>query len=458
MGQQEKTLAHVFSAFCDFLINLASILAAFVIVKLFSKELDSVGGTAVAISFAVAILTVVVYFVFDLYSSKVFIRLHIQILKITIAQALIFAVAFVMCAIFLQKNDYYYVVLISTAISYLFIVVKKIITIKFVHYLRITKIREKKVIIVGSSPAGEEYEKQVNENKHYGFSVIGYVAGAKKEMKNKLGTYAQLDSIIKEKHPHEIVIALDSREMHNLQHIIEICDRNGIRTVIIPSLYKYFKSKCQVDVIGNMPIINTRAIPLDNTVNAAMKRVLDIIVSLTMIILTSPLMIFAFIGVRLSSKGPVIFKQKRVGRNNEEFTMYKFRSMRVNEMSDTAWTTNEDRRKTRFGTFLRKTGIDELPQLFNVLFGSMSIVGPRPELPKFVEEYSKTIPLYKVKHQVKPGITGLAQIYGYRGNTSIERRIELDIKYIESWSIYSDIKIILITPFKMFNRNEKYVK
>jgi lipopolysaccharide/colanic/teichoic acid biosynthesis glycosyltransferase len=107
---------------------------------------------------------------------------------------------------------------------------------------------------------------------------------------------------------------------------------------------------------------------------------------------------------------------------------------------------------------LRKTGIDELPQLFNVLFGSMSIVGPRPELPKFVEAYSKTVPLYNVKHQVKPGITGLAQIYGYRGDTSIERRIELDIKYIETWSVYNDLKIIITTPFKMFNRNEKYVK
>ena len=154
----------------------------------------------------------------------------------------------------------------------------------------------------------------------------------------------------------------------------------------------------------------------------------------------------------------VIFKQKRVGKNNEIFTMYKFRSMKENDQSDTAWTTDEDPRKTRFGTFMRKTGIDELPQLFNVLFGSMSIIGPRPELPKYVEEYSKKIPLYMVKHQVKPGITGLAQIFGYRGDTSIEKRIEMDIQYIENWSIFYDIKILVITPFKMFNRNEKYVK
>ena len=138
--------------------------------------------------------------------------------------------------------------------------------------------------------------------------------------------------------------------------------------------------------------------------------------------------------------------------------MYKFRSMKVNEMSDTTWTTDYDPRKTRFGTFMRKTGIDELPQFFNVLFGSMSIIGPRPELPNFVEQYSKTIPLYRVKHQVKPGITGLAQIYGFRGNTSIEKRIEMDIKYIENWSLFNDVKILFLTPFKMFNRNEKYVK
>ena len=145
-------------------------------------------------------------------------------------------------------------------------------------------------------------------------------------------------------------------------------------------------------------------------------------------------------------------------KNNQKFTLYKFRSMRVNDQEQTGWTTPEDKRKTRFGTFMRKTGIDELPQFFNVLFGSMSIIGPRPELPAFVEKYSKTSPLYKVKHQVKPGITGLAQIYGFRGDTSIEGRIELDIKYIENWSMFNDIKILVSTPFKMFNRNEKYVK
>ena len=211
-------------------------------------------------------------------------------------------------------------------------------------------------------------------------------------------------------------------------------------------------------MVGDLPVINTRAIPLDNIANMVLKRFMDIVISLILIAITLPIMLIAAVGVKLSSKGPVIFKQKRVGKNNKIFTMYKFRSMKMNDESDTAWTTNNDPRKTKFGTFMRKTGIDELPQLFNVLFGSMSIIGPRPELPTFVEQYSKTIPLYRVKHQVKPGITGLAQIYGFRGDTSIEKRIELDIQYIENWSLVNDVKILFITPFKMFNRNEKYEK
>ncbi len=456
MGQIEKNLAHFLSAIADFLLNFASIIVALVLVKrqIFN---DSVGGTAVAISVAVAFATVLIYFVFDLYSTKVFAKLHSQIIKILIAQLLNLAVGIVFLAIFARVSDYYIVALISVGISSLLLIIKKIITTKFIHYLRITKKRVKKVIIVGGSGAGKEYEKQVNLNKHYGYVVVGYVS-VNREINGKLGTYLELDEIIKKYKPHEVVLALSSSEEHNLQSIVEVCDNNGTRAMIIPTTYRYFKAKCQVDMIGNVPVINTRTIPLDSVANAIMKRTMDIIISSLMILVLSPVMLFALIGVKLSSKGPAIFKQKRVGRNNEEFTMYKFRSMRVNEMSDTAWTTNEDKRKTKFGTFLRKTGIDELPQLFNVLFGSMSIVGPRPELPKFVEEYSKTIPLYKVKHQVKPGITGLAQIYGYRGDTSIERRIELDIKYIEEWSVYNDIKIILTTPFKMFNRNEKYVK
>ena len=162
------------------------------------------------------------------------------------------------------------------------------------------------------------------------------------------------------------------------------------------------------------------------------------------------------IGVKLSSPGPVLFKQIRVGYNRKEFQMLKFRSMRVNEKQDTAWSTNRDSRKTVYGSFIRKFSLDELPQLFNVLKGDMSLVGPRPELPHFVEKFREEIPLYMVKHQVRPGITGWAQINGFRGDTDVARRIELDLWYIDHWSIALDLKILLKTVFggKMVNSEE----
>ena len=169
-------------------------------------------------------------------------------------------------------------------------------------------------------------------------------------------------------------------------------------------------------------------------------------------------MLYAALGVKLTSRGPVIFKQKRVGLNKKLFTMYKFRSMKLNTESGTAWSKNADPRKTKFGSFLRKFSIDELPQFYNVLKGDMSLVGPRPEIPFFVDSFQEQIPLYMVKHQVKPGITGLAQVRGYRGDTSIEKRIECDIEYIENWNLLLDIQILLQTAIKAFKNDEQLVK
>jgi exopolysaccharide biosynthesis polyprenyl glycosylphosphotransferase len=210
----------------------------------------------------------------------------------------------------------------------------------------------------------------------------------------------------------------------------------------------------QIDSLNGLPLINLRRIPLDNLGNAFLKRAMDVVGSLLLIVVTSPLMLFAAIGVKLSSPGPIIFKQRRVGLNKKEFYMYKFRSMKVNAASDTAWSTNSDDRKTRFGSFIRKCSIDELPQFFNVLKGDMSLVGPRPELPHYVEQFKEEIPLYMVKHQVRPGITGWAQVCGLRGDTSIEDRIRHDVYYIENWTLLFDIKILFLTLFKSVNREK----
>ena len=226
----------------------------------------------------------------------------------------------------------------------------------------------------------------------------------------------------------------------------------------LPVTYGFFKSARQIERVGSLPIVNVHTTPLDNPANAALKRAVDIIGSLALIVLTSPIMLVTAIGVRLSSPGPILFRQIRAGKMGKNFMMYKFRSMRINSLSNRGWTTDTDSRKTKFGNFIRKTAIDELPQLFNVLRGDMSLVGPRPEMPVFVEQFKEIIPLYMIKHYVKPGMTGLAQIKGLRGDTSVEDRIHEDIEYIENWTFFMDMYILLKTPFVAINKNEKFVE
>jgi len=197
---------------------------------------------------------------------------------------------------------------------------------------------------------------------------------------------------------------------------------------------------------------------LSNTFNALVKRCMDIVGSLICIVLFSPIMLLTAIAVKVTSKGPLIFKQERVGLHNEPFRMYKFRTMYVQteEEERKGWTHKDDPRITKIGRFLRKTSLDEFPQLFNVLKGDMSLVGPRPERPQYVEKFREEIPRYMIKHQVRPGMTGWAQVNGYRGDTSIRKRIEHDLYYIENWTIGLDIKILFLTVFKGFINKNAY--
>ncbi len=456
MNQNSGKAWAICNAFVDMIINIASMYSAMLIL---GYEENTYSKTTMAIATICAVASVVVYFASDMYSSKVLERLHKVIIKLAGAEFFIISVLIVVIAVVTEYSDPYYKLLfLSIALSFGTMTVKNTLVIKISHGLRKSQKHKRTVLLVGNGRSAFAYKKQIDDNPHYGYKVIGCVSDKHTDDLECHGSYSELGAVLERLNPDEVVIALSIKEEPMVQEFIDACEKAGVRASIVPPIYRYFKSKCQVDMIGSLPVINTRDIPLDNPANAVIKRVMDIVLSLLAIIVTSPIMIVAALGVRLSSKGPVIFKQQRVGKNNKIFTMYKFRSMRVNDQETTGWTTPTDSRKTKFGTFMRKTGIDELPQFFNVLFGSMSIVGPRPEMPTFVEKYSKTVPLYKVKHQVKPGITGLAQIYGFRGDTSIEGRIEMDIKYIENWTFFNDIKILLSTPFKMFNRNEKYVK
>lgn len=314
----------------------------------------------------------------------------------------------------------------------------------------------KHVILIGSGPLAKEYLNAVYKNKALGFSVLGYISSSQalKHLRY-LGNYDNIYETLDLFNADEVVVALEADEFQLLPQVISSCEKSGTKLCVIPFYSRYMPSNPYMDEIDGIPLINMRRIPLDNLLNAMAKRTIDIIGSLVLIILSSPIMLTAVIGTKLSSPGPVIFKQKRIGLNKEPFTMYKFRSMRVNAVEKTGWTTPDDPRKTKFGSFIRKFSIDELPQFFNVLKGDMSLVGPRPEMPFFVEQFKGSVPLYMVKHQVRPGITGWAQINGLRGDTSIEKRIQHDIYYIENWSIIFDARILFLTLFKGVVNGEK---
>ena len=316
---------------------------------------------------------------------------------------------------------------------------------------------QKHVAIVGKGSLARQYIKDVREMTGYGFSIWGYYSTAASEDMDATyrGDMAKLEEKLQGSVIDEVVIALEPDEMHLVIPTLAICEKSGAKISVIPFYSKIIPANPIIEIVGESKLINLHGNPLENMGFAVIKRGFDIVGSAILLLLLSPLMLIAVIGTRLSSPGPVFFRQERVGRNKELFVMYKFRSMRMNEEEDSGWTTDTDHRKTAFGSFLRKCSIDELPQLFNVLKGDMSLVGPRPEIPFFVDQFKESVPQYMVKHQVRPGISGWAQINGYRGDTSIKKRIEYDIWYIENWSIALDLQILLMTLLGGWLNKEK---
>ena len=348
---------------------------------------------------------------------------------------------------------------ISAAVSGVLLIIKKNLILYVMHLGRKHYGLVSKAIIVGDNiEAVKAFVKEITKDPSGNVMLIGAV-GRKMNKQvgcEKLGDIEDFEEVVLRYRPDFVVFAFDSYGKEGTIKLVNFCDDNCVKTYFLPACYGFFKSSRQVEHLGALPLINVHSTPLDNPINAFIKRVIDIVGSIVLIILSSPIMLAAAIGVRLSSPGPILFRQLRVGRMGKQFYMLKFRSMRVNDSSQTAWSTGVDDRKTKFGNFIRRTSIDELPQFFNVLVGDMSLVGPRPEIPHFVEYFKDKIPLYMIKHYVKPGITGLAQIKGLRGDTSIDDRIQEDINYIENWSLVLDIEILLKTPFKAINKSEVY--
>ena len=324
-------------------------------------------------------------------------------------------------------------------------------------------LNQKHILLVGYSRAAEEYIDRILQNPQWGYNVRGILddnvkAGTTYKGIKVLGRIANLMVILPENRLDEIAITLGLSEYYRLEEIVALCEKSGVHTKFIPDYNNIIPTKPYTEDLLGLPVINIRYVPLTNTFNMVLKRLMDIGGSIFAIILFSPVMLLAAILVKLTSPGPLIYKQERVGLHNRTFLMYKFRSMEVQpkEEEKKAWTVKNDPRVTGIGKFMRRTSIDELPQLFNILKGDMSLVGPRPERPFFVEKFREEIPRYMVKHQVRPGLTGWAQVNGYRGDTSIRKRIDYDLYYIENWTLGLDVKILIMTIFKGFINKNAY--
>ena len=316
---------------------------------------------------------------------------------------------------------------------------------------------------MGYSRAAGEYIERIKENPQWGYVVRGILddnvpAGTEYRGVKVLGRIANLMVILPNSNLDEIAITLGLNEYYRLEEIVGLCEKSGVHTKFIPDYNNIIPTKPYTEDIQGLPVINIRYVPLSNTFNAMVKRAMDVVGALIALVLASPVMLVVSVLIKLTSRGPLIYKQERVGLHNKTFRMYKFRSMEMQspEKEKKAWTVKDDPRVTGIGRFMRRTSIDELPQLINILKGDMSLVGPRPERPFFVEKFREEIPRYMVKHQVRPGLTGWAQVNGYRGDTSIRKRIEYDLYYIENWTVGLDIKIILMTFFKGFINKNAY--
>ena len=310
------------------------------------------------------------------------------------------------------------------------------------------------VVLLGCNPNMVELHRELAGDSTTGFRVIGYFNDTDTAQFYTpvpyLGRPLDVINYLQQKPVDQVYCCLPSAQSEVILPIINYCENHMIRFYSVPNVHSYLHRRMYFEMLGNVPVLSIRREPLSFIENRLLKRTFDILFSLAFLCTLFPIIyVIVGIAIKCSSPGPIFFKQKRSGKNGREFYCYKFRSMRVNAESDTLQATASDPRKTRLGEFLRHTNLDELPQFINVLLGDMSVVGPRPHMLKHTEEYSRLIDKYMVRHLVRPGVTGWAQVTGFRGETrelwQMEGRVQRDVWYLEHWTFLLDLYIIYKT-------------
>ncbi len=392
---------------------------------------------------------VICQYMLGMYGAGRITAIYREALQVLKSSALVFGIIFFALYILKLSDISRSFVALYSVLIFVFAASARALVKLVLKFLRKKGYNIKHVVVVGLTRQGREYIKSIKNHSEMGYKVFG-ILDDRTILENYhgikiFGETALLKEVLEQNFIDEVIIAIPTSDYDKMGKLLNICEICGVKSVIIPGYSEYIPARPLIDEIDGIPLINTRYIPLDNMLKMFVKTIFDFAVSLVLLILLSPLMLVVSVMIKLDSEGPVFFRQVRVGFNGKPFVMYKFRTMRMG--NSVGWTVENDPRRTKTGAFLRKTNIDELPQLFNVLRGEMSLIGPRPEQSVFVEQFKETVPKYMLKHRVRPGMTGWAQVNGLRGDTSIEERIKHDIYYIENWSVALDIKILFMTVF-----------
>lgn len=450
----------------DALVTILSYIAAWWI-RLVLYQDEGAGVLPREVYFAALLIIVpgylALYSTFNLYKSKRYSSVKREFFDVIKSNVIGLALFFVILYIVNEPNFSRSMIFIFCGINVVLMQGMRCAVRSFLHSIRKKGFNVKYIVLVGYSRAAEEYVDRILANPQWGYVVRGILddhvpAGTLYRGVKVLGRVDNLYYVLPENKLDEIAITLSLEDYDRLEEIVGLCEKSGVHTKFIPDYNSVIPSRPYTEDLSGLPVINIRRVPLTNTLNWVLKRVVDIIGACVAIIIFSPVMLVAAIGIKISGDGPIIFKQERVGLHNKTFQMYKFRTMEIQKPGEEtkAWTVKNDPRVTKIGKILRRTSMDEIPQFFNILKGDMSLIGPRPERPHFVDKFKEEIPRYMIKHQVRPGLTGWAQVNGYRGDTSIRKRIDCDIYYIENWSIGFDIKILFMTFFKGFINKNAY--
>jgi putative colanic acid biosynthesis UDP-glucose lipid carrier transferase len=323
------------------------------------------------------------------------------------------------------------------------------------RWLRSSGFNQRHIVIVGTGEQATVVAARLQSSSWFGLDIAAFFSGAHNSLPTKFDgqkIITELDELrrfVEDGEIDQVWISLPHSEEKTIRDVISALEGTTVEIRYVPDIFEYQLMHHSLSEVAGVPVVNISYTAIDGA-NRILKTLEDYVLAFLLLVFALPLMLLISIGVKMSSPGPVLYRQRRVGWNGKEFTMLKFRSMPVEAERDTGpvWARKADGRATPFGAFLRKTSLDELPQLINVLRGEMSLIGPRPERPVFVEQYKDEIPHYMKKHLVKAGLTGWAQVHGWRGNTCLHTRIEHDLYYIENWSLWLDIKIIIMTVFR----------